>query len=1089
MLQKPNPVFIAEPTQTPTSIILATDSKDPSGVGHHMLALAQSVSQTLAPNLVFTGGRSAMAFVEKAKVLGLRAECIDEKDFANWLARQPGTLLHVHAGIGWEGHTLVAAGHSAGFAVVRTEHLPWLIDQPSERQSYAAMLRGVAQLITVSPGAAYGWQAALSQMTHHAPVTAIPNGVMPPQPRIRATQLRRSLGIDADQPLLLHIGRFTPQKDHATLVQAFALVQQSLPTVQLVMVGDGPLYGAIDAMIKHQGLTGITIVPSLDDIAGMMRASDLFVLPSLFEGMPLVILEAMAARLPVIATRTEGIVDALGSDHPFLVPPKSPSALAKSIVAAFANPAAASNAADRQLRRFQQFFTATEMARATEAVYHRASADRQAKERRPAMQSLTRIGIVGAGGIAQRHLDVLSSFADVAVTAIADPALDRAAAMAAGCGASSHSSVEAMLNDAALDAVFICVPPFAHGPTERAVLAANLPFFVEKPLSADFETAEAISEAVTAAGVITAVGYHWRYLDTLEAARLALGSNVPQLMQGVWLDQTPPPEWWGRQDQSGGQTVEQVTHLVDCLRVLAGGVSTVYAQGNHLPRDSHSNLDVATACSATLTFASGAVASLLSTCLLNWSHRIGLQVFADGLAIELSDQEVMIDVGAGRHPKSATNDPVWREDRDFIDAVRGKPNLIRTNYAEALETHRVAIAITRSMETGEVQRLVPALPQPLPPVGQLRAQMAHPHHHREVRSIGVEAPFRAGIFGYDEAPAVAGQVRLDLCYTGLSAGTELTFLKGTNPYLAASWDADVAMFRADRPAVNYPVQFMGYMEVARISDSRAEGFAPGDLIATTFGHKTGHIANPAQDFLVPMPVDVDPMLGIFVAQMGPIAANGILHADSLTHPDGSAAFGVGVRGQRVAVWGGGTVGLFTALFARAAGAASVIIAEPSEFRRDAARKMGFVALDEEAALAEAKTWGQPGDRGADLVFQTRARSDSLHRAFRALRPQGSVIDLAFYQGGMEDLRLGEEFHHNGLRLSCAQIGRVPHGFKNSWPKMRLSQETLALLAGQGAAIRDTMITHVVPFDEAPKFLSHLINDRPEFLQIVFALNP
>ena len=196
-----------------------------------------------------------------------------------------------------------------------------------------------------------------------------------------------------------------------------------------------------------------------------------------------------------------------------------------------------------------------------------------------------------------------------------------------------------------------------------------------------------------------------------------------------------------------------------------------------------------------------------------------------------------------------------------------------------------------------------------------------------------------------------------------------------------------------------------------------------------------------------------------------------------------------MRGRRVVVWGGGTVGLFTALFARAAGADGIIVAEPSAFRRDVARRLGITALDEDAALAEAKSWGQPGHRGADIVFQTRARSDSLHLALRALRPQGSVIDLAFYQGGMDGLRLGEEFHHNGLRLICAQIGRVPHGYETTWTRVRLSQETLGLLAAQGPAIRDAMITHVVAFDNAPAFLGHLIHDRPEFLQIVFALNP
>ena len=1071
---------------SPVPVLLATDSPDPSGVGHHMLTLAQHLGDNFAVQLAFGDTSQAKAFAQRARKLGLRADTVAEHVWAEWLSTQRSTVLHVHAGIGWESMTLVAAGRKAGMTIVRTEHLPWLIDDPQQRQGYAAMLRDVAQIIAVSPASARGWQQAFAQIPHRVPVTAINNGIAPPTPHIPAEQVRRSLGIGPQHPFLLHVGRFTEQKAQRTLIAAFAIVQRTYPAARLVMVGDGPLLPTVQEQIALQGLTGITILPSHEDVASLMRAASLFVLPSLFEGLPLVLLEAMALRLPIVATCADGIVDAIGAAHPFLVPQNAPDALAHCLIAALGDPDHARKVATQQFLRFQNNFAATEMAKATETVYQRAIANRLAEQRKPAMQSLTRLGIIGAGGIAQRHLDILSGFADVHIAAVADPDAPRATALAQSVSASVYDSAEAMLKDLTLDAVFICVPPFAHGATERAVLAAGLPFFVEKPLAADLETAEAISKEVTEAGLITAVGYHWRYLDTLDTARRALGQKVPQLMQGFWLDQTPPPSWWGYQAQSGGQVIEQVTHLVDTLRVLAGGVTAVYAQGNHLPRDRFPDLNVPTASTATLTFASGAVATLASTCLLNWSHRIGLHLFAEGLAIELTDQEVMIDTGCGRHPTGAKGDPVWREDRDFIDAVRGLPNLIRTSYAEALETHRVAVAITRSMQTGEVQRLSPALPQPLVPVGRLRAPLAHPHRHREVRSIGVERPFQARHFSYDEAPAEPGQVRLDLCYTGLSAGTELTFLKGTNPYLASSWDADAGMFRTARPSVEYPVRFMGYMEVARVSDSKAEGFTVGDVVATTFGHKSGHIAVPAQDLLVPMPTDLDPMLGIFVAQMGPIAANGILHADALAHSTGEAVFGAGVRERRVIVWGGGTVGLFTALFARAAGAQKVVLAEPSSFRCSVAERLGLQAMDEDAALAEAKSWGTPGDRGADIVFQTRARSDSLHRALAALRPQGTVIDLAFYQGGMDGVRLGEEFHHNGLRLICAQIGRVPSGFTKAWPRQRLAQETLALLAAQGAAIRDAMITHIVPFDDAPNFLSHLIQNRPEFLQIVFA---
>jgi len=70
-------------------------------------------------------------------------------------------------------------------------------------------------------------------------------------------------------------------------------------------------------------------------------------------------------------------------------------------------------------------------------------------------------------------------------------------------------------------------------------------------------------------------------------------------------------------------------------------------------------------------------------------------------------------------------------------------------------------------------------------------------------------------------------------------------------------------------------------------------------------------------------------------------------------------------------------------------------------------------------------------------------------------------------------------------LMIALFARVPAGLSETWNRARLAQETVGLLNGQGPAIRAAMITHVVPFDEAPAFLSHLLTDRPEFRQSVF----
>ncbi|WP_283180002.1 hypothetical protein [Gemmobacter sp. 24YEA27] len=203
---------------------------------------------------------------------------------------------------------------------------------------------------------------------------------------------------------------------------------------------------------------------------------------------------------------------------------------------------------------------------------------------------------------------------------------------------------------------------------------------------------------------------------------------------------------------------------------------------------------------------------------------------------------------------------------------------------------------------------------------------ALPDQPRRIRSLGVERPGAPFIFAYDEGPAGDGQLRLDLMFSGISAGTELTFLKGTNPYLHSRWDAGQGVFVEGEPSARFPVNFLGYMEVARVIDTRAPGFADGDVLATTFGHKTGHTAHPDHDLLLHLPGDMDPMLGSLPRRWGRLRPM----ASCMPIPWNSAHMCRiwGLASPDARCWsGGGTVGLFCALFARRAGASEVVVVD------------------------------------------------------------------------------------------------------------------------------------------------------------------
>lgn len=300
--------------------------------------------------------------------------------------------------------------------------------------------------------------------------------------------------------------------------------------------------------------------------------------------------------------------------------------------------------------------------------------------------------MIGAGGFAARHLEVLAREPGVEVVAHAARRLDAAQAQATRYGGRAFDDVAALLEAERIDAAWVCVAPAGHGAIERALVERGVPFFVEKPLSADRATAEDVGRRVAASGLITAVGYHWRALDALPElrARLAAGPSVA-FVAGTWITSTPSPAWWQRHATSGGQMVEQATHLLDLARHLVGEARVLHAVADRPPRPAHPELDVASVSTATLRFASGALGTVTATCLLGASARVELQLMREGELITVTQGAVTYDDGRERREVRVVGDPVVAEDRAFLKAVRsGNPTAVVCSYADALGTHRLA---------------------------------------------------------------------------------------------------------------------------------------------------------------------------------------------------------------------------------------------------------------------------------------------------------------------------------------------------------------------------------------------------------------
>ena len=314
-----------------------------------------------------------------------------------------------------------------------------------------------------------------------------------------------------------------------------------------------------------------------------------------------------------------------------------------------------------------------------------------------------RIGFIGVGGIAGLHLSNLATFPDVAITALCDVDEVRARARADEFKGKPYTDFRIMLDEEELDGLYICTPPFAHGEQERLACARGLPMFIEKPVANRMELAEEIHDLVEKHKITTSVGYHWRYLPSTTKAKTVLSGQKVLGVLGYWMGGMPKAPWWRERAKSGGQHVEQTTHIIDTCRYLVGGRATsvhgVAAQGA-MATDAP-NYDIDDISMINITFDNGVAANISSCCALDGWGRVGLEVFCRNLVIELERGKLSIN-RAGIIDNSLDGIKKGDRDRAFVDAVKsGDASGIKSNYADAVETLRISLAASQSFRTGK----------------------------------------------------------------------------------------------------------------------------------------------------------------------------------------------------------------------------------------------------------------------------------------------------------------------------------------------------------------------------------------------------
>jgi glycosyltransferase involved in cell wall biosynthesis len=152
----------------------------------------------------------------------------------------------------------------------------------------------------------------------------------------QAAQVRADLGAE-DRPVVLAAGRLVPQKGYPVLLAAAVSWQDRDPVPLLVIAGEGPLAGSLATAARESGVA-VRFLGQRADIPALLAAADVVVVPSVWEGQPLVVQEALRAGRPLVASRTGGIPELTGEDAALLVPQGDPAALAAAVESVLGDP-------------------------------------------------------------------------------------------------------------------------------------------------------------------------------------------------------------------------------------------------------------------------------------------------------------------------------------------------------------------------------------------------------------------------------------------------------------------------------------------------------------------------------------------------------------------------------------------------------------------------------------------------------------------------------------------------------------------------------------------------------------------------------
>lgn len=288
------------------------------------------------------------------------------------MTRAGCVLAHFH-----DAHAVAVGGLACRWARVPIRIVSRRVDFPLKRNVFSRRKYGkdVDVIIAISEGVR---DVLLKGGIPPSAIEVIPSGIdFSPFDAVKTRDfLRKEFGFGSDEFLVGIVAALEDHKGHKYLIEAASLIKLRVPRVRIIVVGRGSLELELDQQAKGLKVDDLVFFLGFrEDIPQILASLDVFVLSSHMEGLGSSILDAMASRLPVVATAVGGIPEVvLDNQTGLLVPPRDPQALADAIVRLYSDRALASRLGWRGHEVVHDKFSAEAMARKILAVYERIAA-------------------------------------------------------------------------------------------------------------------------------------------------------------------------------------------------------------------------------------------------------------------------------------------------------------------------------------------------------------------------------------------------------------------------------------------------------------------------------------------------------------------------------------------------------------------------------------------------------------------------------------------------------------------------------------------------------------------------------------------